>query len=168
MSNAKRPPPARTAVRNKTGKERTIDYDILPDLIGFHLRRAQVSVFGHFTRATRSLQMTPGLSGVLMVVGRNPGLTQTQLARALDIENPTLVEVLDKLAARGWVERRPLPEDRRSRTVHLTPKGQSRLRDLRLRVLAHEAEVFSGFSEKEKVLLKTLLARLSDFRLTRA
>ena len=65
-----------------------IDFDVLPGLIGYHLRRAQVAVFAHFADSI-ARQATPGQFGVLTLIGVNPGLTQSALASAVGIERST-------------------------------------------------------------------------------
>lgn len=50
--------------------------------------------------------------------------TQTEIAEYLDIESPTLVRQLDRLAADGWIERKSCPGDRRARHIVLTPRAR--------------------------------------------
>ncbi|SNB78301.1 transcriptional regulator, MarR family [Arboricoccus pini] len=75
------------------------------------------------------------------------GLRQGALAAQLGIEGPSLVRLLDRLAAEGLVERWPDPSDRRARTVHLTPSGLALveridevLTDTRLRLTGQVSE----------------------------
>jgi MarR family transcriptional regulator for hemolysin len=51
--------------------------------------------------------------------------TQAEIARHLDIESPTLVRLLDRLADDGWIERKNCAGDRRARRIHLTPRAQA-------------------------------------------
>lgn len=51
--------------------------------------------------------------------------TQTEIARYLDIESPTLVRLLDRLEADGWIERKHCPGDRRARRIHLTERARA-------------------------------------------
>jgi DNA-binding MarR family transcriptional regulator len=47
-------------------------------------------------------------------------MTQVQIARALGLESPTVVRLLDRLVEKGWVQRRNCPGDRRAYHVELT------------------------------------------------
>ena len=49
-------------------------------------------------------------------------MTQSALAAELGIESPTLVRMLDRLSADGWVQRIPCPNDRRAYHVVLTDR----------------------------------------------
>jgi DNA-binding MarR family transcriptional regulator len=139
-----------------------IDYGILPELVGYHLRRAQVAAFGDFAAATRSLNLTPGLAGILIVVSRNAGLSQTALARAMGIENSTLVEVIDKLEQRDLVERRPAPRDRRTHALYLSREGQHLVKRLEPLIREHEARLLRDFTDAERQRFIDFLRRLGD------
>ena len=49
------------------------------------------------------------------------GLKQSELAEMLDLQPITLTRLVDRLCANGMVERRPDPNDRRAKRLHLTP-----------------------------------------------
>jgi len=139
-----------------------VDYGILPELVGYHLRRAQVAAFADFASATQSLSLTPGLAGILIVVSRNPGLSQTALARAMGIENSTLVEVIDKLEQRELVERHAAPRDRRTHALHITRTGQQLLKRLEPLVREHEERLLRNFSAAERQRFIGYLRRLAE------
>jgi len=62
-----------------------LDYDVLDDLLGYTLRRAQLAMFASFDEATRGKHLTPPRFTALVVIGANPGLSQTVLGRVLGI-----------------------------------------------------------------------------------
>lgn len=51
------------------------------------------------------------------------GATVTQLAGHLDITRQAAAQLIDELAAKGYVERRPHPDDARATLIVLTPRG---------------------------------------------
>lgn len=61
---------------------------------------------------------------VLIFLDRNPGITQARLAELLDVEKMTVTGLLDRMEARGWVERRRDPNDRRAHSLHLLPSAR--------------------------------------------
>ena len=137
-----------------------VDYDLLPDLVGYHLRRAQLADFAGFAPIVEEFQVTPGQFGVLTLIDANPGLTQSALAKAVGIERSTMVAVIDALEKRGLVERRPSPVDRRSYALVLSPGGGSLLVGLKDAVRRHDTAVVAGFSDSEKRTLIDLLRRI--------
>jgi MarR family transcriptional regulator for hemolysin len=77
------------------------------------------------------------------------GVRQGVLADAMDVEGPSLVRVLDQLVAAGLIERREDPQDRRAKTLHLTPAGHA-LRERIERVLRGlRRQVFAGIDEAD-------------------
>lgn len=135
-------------------------FGILPDLIGYNLRQAQVAVFLDFAATVDGHDITPGQFGVLILIEANPGLNQSQLGVAMGVDRSTVVAVIDRLEARRLVARRPAPQDRRSYALELTPEGSRILAELRPEVLAHEAHIAADLSPAEQRTLIDLLKRL--------
>lgn len=107
-----------------------------------------------------------GLSGaswrVLAYLYREDGLTQTQLAKLLEVSRPAVGQMVDRLEAGGLVERRTDPDDRRSWRVFLSPQSQAKVLDFLAVTEAVETECFEEFSDRELSTLTTLVARLRD------
>jgi DNA-binding MarR family transcriptional regulator len=141
-----------------------LDLGILPDLLGYQLRRAQVTVFQHFAGALGDWNVTPGQLGLLVLVSRNPGISQTALARAVGVERATLGEAIDRLHKRDLLRREPAPKDRRSYALHLSESGEKFLDDFLPRLLRHEEEVAGNLSAKERKTLIALLRHLAEAR----
>ena len=62
------PNESRGAPRSRGAK---IDYGVLPSLIGYNLRRAQLKVFQNFQSIMAPFDLTPGQFGVLTLIGEN-------------------------------------------------------------------------------------------------
>lgn len=77
------------------------------------------------------------------------GLTQRELASLMAIENPTLVRLLDSLEEQGLIERRPCPNDRRARRLHLTSSGRAFMDDLSGRAEILREEMLDGISDED-------------------
>ncbi|UTW02295.1 MarR family transcriptional regulator [Amphritea atlantica] len=138
-----------------------IDYGILDTLVGYKLRRAQVNLFNHFSEHCSRFGITPGLFGVLSIVERNPGLTQTAIANALGNDRSAMVSVVDRLEAMNVVERKPSTSDRRSHALFLTKHGEAFYAELVEEVLKHEANFTSLLNEGEKALIIDILDRFA-------
>jgi DNA-binding MarR family transcriptional regulator len=102
------------------------DPDEEPSL-GFLLVRLGEAVDQRFVAAMAELDLRPRELRTLVLVDRHAGLSQRELARHLRVDAGNLVELLDRLEARGLIVRRPAPEDRRRRTLRLTRAGEQLL-----------------------------------------
>ena len=138
------------------------NFDLLPDLIGYNLRKAQTAVFQDFSSSLRDCNITPGQFGVLVLVQANVGLNQTTLGNALGIDRSTVVAVIDKLEARGFVERTPARSDRRSYALQLSPQGANLLRRAQNMVAKHEKRISKGLSKSDQLQLISLLQKLQE------
>ncbi len=139
----------------------TIDYGVLDELVGYRLRRAQLAYFNSFSSFCGELGISLGLIGVIEIVQKNPGLTQTAVAQALGNDRSAMVAAVDKLEKRNLIERRSSIQDRRSYALYLTPYGEEYYRELMAKVLAHEASFYSLMNREDKEQLLDTLARLA-------
>jgi DNA-binding MarR family transcriptional regulator len=138
-----------------------VELGMLKTLLGYHLRRAQVAVFQHFTETMGEAAITPGQFGVLAVINGNPGLSQTQLGTALAIDRSTVVAVIDRLEARGLVVRAAQPNDRRSHALRLSDAGVALLHRLEEMVREHERQIGRSLSAEDQRTLISLLDRVA-------
>src|SRR6201989_853323 len=69
-------------------------------------------------KRARAHGMTRAQWGILIWLERQPGLSQKELAEFLEVEPITVARLVDRLEARGMVERRPDPRDRRIWRLH--------------------------------------------------
>jgi DNA-binding MarR family transcriptional regulator len=80
-------------------------------------------------RRSRRMEKAIGLTApqrlVLRFLGRFPGMTAGQLAKALHVDPGTLSANVRRLEARGLVERRRDPVDTRRVTLGLTRQGRA-------------------------------------------
>ena len=115
-----------------------IEMGILPQLLGFQLRKAQVRVFNAFMKSLGDADITPSDFGLLVVVGANPRLNQNALARAIGSNRSLLVAMINKLEARGLVARLPSEKDKRSHAVVLSRRGDVLVKRLKGIVQDHD------------------------------
>lgn len=143
------------------GKEfLTADLGDLGQHVGYMLRRAQLAVFADFSSAQRGAVARPGQFSVLAVIGRNPGLSQSQLGEALAIKRPNLVAVLDHLESLELVRREPSATDRRSNRLHLTTSGERALREAVDDQATHEARITGLLGVTGRIALLKQLEKL--------
>jgi len=144
--------------RDSRGKG--IEYGALGDLLGYHLRRAQVATFQNFARVLNGWNISPGQVGVLALVQANSGINQTRIGNALGIDRSTLVAVIDRLEERDLIARTPSPSDRRSHALVLTKAGERYLAELLPQVHRHERQIATELSNDERATLIALLSRV--------
>jgi DNA-binding MarR family transcriptional regulator len=155
------PSPHRPRALTPIGRVPGLDYGVLDELLGYQLRRAQVAMFAAFHEATRGVDITPPRFTALVMIGSNPGMSQTALGNVLGIARSGAMLLTDWFEGRGLVERRRRPNDGRAWGLHLTPKGERLAARLKERVIRHDLQRTKSLSAQERAELLRLLEKLS-------
>jgi len=115
----------------------------------------------YIDQRAREHGMTRAQWGVLGRLERHEGMTQAEMAEALEIQPISLVRLIDRLCLHGLVERRPHPRDRRANRLFLTEKGRAMLAQLAPLGRTVAGEVLAHFDESDlaDLLEKLLLIR---------
>ncbi len=124
--------------KNNSAKHPPVDYGVLNTSLGYVIRRAQLRVFQEFNHFFEALDIKPAQFSTLEIIYNNPGLRQTTLAKALNIQRTNMVGMLDKLQQRGLIERKASTKDLRAHALHLTNKGEKLLDHLHRQFHEHE------------------------------
>ncbi len=86
-------------------------------------------------RISKRMENELGITGpqrlVLRVVGRFPGLSATELAHIVRLHPSTITGILQRLAARGLIERERDPADARRVRLRLKPRAAGHVRSTR-------------------------------------
>ncbi len=139
-----------------------LDLGLLPGLIGYQLRRAQIAAFQHFAATAGAEGITPGWFGLMVIVDKNEGLSQTRLARALGIDGSTMVAMIDRLEENGWVRRQRSEVDRRSHALYLTETGNQLLDRLTPIVETQDADLTQSLGADDRKTLLALLTKIAQ------
>lgn len=83
-----------------------------------------------FDRWARAYGMTRAQGVILARLARQPGMTQNEMAELCEVEPITVGRLVDRLEARGLLERRLDPADRRIRRLHLLPPAEPLLAEI--------------------------------------
>ncbi|MGX7876080.1 MarR family winged helix-turn-helix transcriptional regulator [Mesorhizobium sp. ORM6] len=110
-----------------------------------------------FEQRSRTSGLTRAQWQVLAYLSVHEGIHQNRLADLIEIRPITLARLLDKMEARGFIERRPNPADRRAWLLYLTPQAYPLLEIMRGNGQKTRDEALSGLSsETRQHLLQTL------------
>ena len=81
---------------------------------------------------------------------------QKDLAESLGIEGPSLVRLLDALESDGFIVRRGT-DDRRTKTIHLTPRGEKLGRKIEAVVTEVRDVVLAGIADQDLAVASQVL-----------
>lgn len=138
-----------------------IDFGPLENWVGFHLRLAQTASFQGFVREARSVELSPGRFATLMLIGRNPGISQTAIAAANGRDKSTLTPILEDLERRGLIAREKLKSDRRSYQLTLTAAGRDMLDKLTACAKRHDDHLDRIVGPKDRAKFLRILRKIT-------
>src|SRR5579871_3008882 len=147
----------------KEGDNAAIELGELSEMLGYPLKRAQLKIFEDFLNCMAPLQLTPAQFSVLLLLERNSGRNQTEIAATLGILRPNFVAMLDGLESRELCARVRSANDRRSHHLVLTDKGRAVLaRAKKLVAAKHEARLNELLGGDNRTALVGMLTRIAN------
>jgi DNA-binding MarR family transcriptional regulator len=111
-----------------------------------------------FLAVASELDLHPAQTGALAQMEPDKPVPMNELATLLHCDNSNVTGIIDRLEARGLVERRPYQQDRRVKHIVLTPLGVEQ----RARVRKHMAEAPEAFKRltiADQRVLRDILRR---------
>jgi DNA-binding MarR family transcriptional regulator len=132
-----------------------------PTSLGFLVGDVSRLLRRDFDRRVAHLGLSQAQWRVLARLWVCEGINQASLAEQIEIAPISLTRLIDRMAAAGWVERRPDPRDRRAVRLFLTAKAQPLLSELQRLGEATRDVAVTGLGEAET---RQLLAHLQTIK----
>jgi DNA-binding MarR family transcriptional regulator len=136
------------------------DLDILADLVGYQLHRAEIDSYRRFVKLSGELRITPKQFSALVLVGANPDLSQTDLRKLLGMDRATTTVLIATLEERDLLARERSKLDRRRHQLRLTQHGKEVLKSMKLLVRKHDEQLTSRLTLQQRKSLASLLRRI--------
>jgi DNA-binding MarR family transcriptional regulator len=132
--------------------------------LGYLLKHAQLSFFELGAVALAPLGINGREAAVLRAIDMGRPVSQSEIARAMNVDRTTMVALIDDLQLKGLVQRRQDPDDRRKNVVELTDAGHGTVRRAAEAAGQAEREFLAPLSAAEaaqfKQTLRALVGRL--------
>ena len=136
--------------------KKTLDYGPLTDMIGVELRLAQSHAERVFYTHVKDA-LLPGHLTVLVLIQKNPGLSQSAIAMAAGLDRSSLVPVLKNFEKEKLIRRKPSPTDKRSNVMTITPKGEVMIEQMLPQIQALENNAIKSLGRRKYTQLISLL-----------
>lgn len=128
-------------------------------LLGYQLRRAWLAMGGDLGQRLEALSLTGMSLSVLLMIEANPGVSQSELARQMDIKRANMTPITAQFDDRGLIER--VATDGRSHGLRLSSAGRDLVRRAWSCVVANERKFLSRLSESEQSQAARILIALA-------
>lgn len=127
--------------------------------------RSLVSAYQAFERYSapdvKAMGLTTTQFDVIATLGNQPPMTCKELGEKTLVTKGTLTGVLERLEAKGILERKLNPEDARSQMIGLTVIGQSLFEKVFPAHLQHLAKAFNQLDKQDLVAIEKSLQSLN-------
>lgn len=141
-------------------KPSTITDHTLNRFMGYHMKRAFNVVQSDLSETLKPLGLRMLTFTALTLIRDNGGLSQSQLADAMDIERPNMVVIVDELERRELIRRDRVPTDRRSYALTVTLMGQQLCAKAIAAIETHEARLFASLDQDTRDRMVQALATI--------
>ena len=140
----------------------SIEDSVVPHHVPYPLVRRLDQIFSWAVADTLTGEVTdtPPQYAAVAVLEDFPGIDQRRLAALMGLDRTNVGQLIDRLEAKGLVERRVNGADRRAHALHLTSEGKSIRRRLRPKMVTAQSRVLAPLTSAEQDLLIDLLIRV--------
>jgi DNA-binding MarR family transcriptional regulator len=132
---------------------------VLEQLIGYQLKMAHLQLSAAAHGVSKPFGISPAKLAALLLIRANPGCDQAMLGRALEVNRSSTMKLINILAERGLVERRP-GRDQRSNALHLTEEGGVTIDRMIVALAEAETQALDQLTPAEQRQLMALLKKL--------
>jgi DNA-binding MarR family transcriptional regulator len=129
---------------------------------GHLIRRAQQIAVALFMEETAEFDLTPVQYAALRAVLIYPDIDVTRLSYMIAFDRSTLGNVVERLEAKKWLERRPGKIDKRIKLLRITPAGRKLLHDVEDAVERAQQKILAPIPKQERAKFIRQLKLLVD------
>ena len=132
----------------------------MPPRYGHYIRLLHSATDQAMTNALASMDLTAAQGQIMGYIthSKQPPCPK-DIEQAFHLSHPTVSGLLSRLEKKGFIEFRPDENDRRSKRIHLLPKGRELDETMHQTILSTEARLVQGFSKAELDQFHDLLTR---------
>lgn len=138
--------------------QQSLDRDLL--IVLHDVARMLRTRFDQKARASHA--MTRAQWVILSRLDRQPGMSQNEMAAICEVEPITVGRLVDRLEARGLVERRNDPSDRRIRRLHLLPAAKPILEAITRERETMNERITEGLDQKTRDIVIDALLTMKE------
>ena len=106
------------------------------------------------------IDLPRGQPAVLFELGHQDGITQSDLAKKVELSEASMTNMLQRMETSGLVRRQRDQSDARFSRIYLTETGSSTLAKARELAEKMDEMTFAGFTPEEQALMVSFLERV--------
>lgn len=112
-------------------------------------------------RRIQRFGLHPGQFPALLALWEREGISQAELCRLVQVEQPTMANTLNRMERDNLIRREPDPQDRRRALVFLTERARALEADVTAEARGVNAVAIGGLTPEERAELLRLLNKMT-------
>jgi len=129
---------------------------------GHLIRRAQQIAVSIFLEECAPVDLTPVQYAALVAVRENPGIDATRLSALVAFDRSTLGNVLERMEAKGLIQRSGSKDDKRVKVLHLSPKGKLALEEVEPLAQRAQERILGPLAPEDREIFMRMLSQLVE------
>ena len=129
--------------------------------VSYKFDRLNKDLTKYFNEKLKKQNVTRSEASILFILNKEDHISQSQLSKALEVNEATITRALTRLENKHLVEKVLSEEDKRKKLVTLTNKGK----DICEEIMKHQEEfkkdLFEDFTDEELENLKNSIEKIS-------
>lgn len=139
-----------------------IDDTTLRGFTGYYMKRAWNVTRADLAATLQPFELRMITFSTLILIVDNPGLRQSRLAKALAVERPNFVAIINELEHRQLITRDKVPTDQRAYALNATTEGHDLYNTAIAAVRVQELLLFSALDVNERQTLIRALSKVES------
>ncbi|QRM57251.1 MarR family transcriptional regulator [Sinorhizobium sp. BG8] len=132
------------------------------EMPGHLIRRAHQISTAIFAEECMAFDVTAIQYSALCAIGMHESLDATRLSRLIAFDRATIGGVLERMEAKGWIERVSSPKDRRVKLLRLTPEGENLVERVESAVQRAQKRLLEPLAAEDRKEFLRLLSQLAQ------
>lgn len=129
---------------------------------GLLFKQIHIAFENSLQRQAQALDLTPAQADILIYLFTHPdhAVNQKELEQHLQLSNPTVTGILNRMESKGFIQRVSSAEDRRVKFIVPTAKACNTDLQLHQHIDQMEQKILKGFQAEEEALLYEALTKV--------
>jgi DNA-binding MarR family transcriptional regulator len=129
---------------------------------GHLIRRAYQIATAAFMIEAKPFDLTSVQFSALVAIRESPGIDATRVSDFIYFDRATIGNVLERLEKKGLISRKAGTEDRRTKRLFLTPRGELVMKKIETVVPRVGERILRPLSSPDRALLLKLLSQIAE------
>lgn len=134
----------------------------LNDYISIVIHQTDLTLTSYVKTKLAPLNIAPEQNLIMILLWEKDGMTQNEIAEKLYKDKTNIARMASNLENKGFIQRVPSKEDRRSLKLYLTDKGKELGRSVTPIAEEFNRQVCHGITDEELKELRRILSKMRD------